>query len=262
MLSPSIKTKSKGNCSCASRMRSAVSYCKRSPVPKSPITAKRTDPLLSGRVIFCAAAGSAKTAPRRICIRIRGMASGARWRIRKCALENVNHQMGFGILQNQVFAHNAVLDLLGQSWKVLQQRRRYGSDGDFLRVGLVHEKVQLDRLSLHDRAVDLLRALARKGPVDRVPELLLRTRRKNVPWFRVFSRFRDLRGQRLLVFLDLFRGGLLAHRRNSLALRVAQLFILAHLAQELLETCRLSRGNRFLDRLGFTPCGPSERGAA
>src|SRR5258708_21889344 len=50
MLSPSIITKSNGNCCRSVFIRSATSYCGASPVPMSPIAANLTEPILSGNL--------------------------------------------------------------------------------------------------------------------------------------------------------------------------------------------------------------------
>src|ERR1041384_6488581 len=153
MLSPSMITNVKGNFWRKSASCLPTSYSSFSPVPVSPMMAKRTDPGLSGRVRTCAASGA------------RLAASKARQavRLRNRMGHIVDDEVRLDVAQEQVVRDDAVLHFLGQRRQQRQECWREGRQ----RVGGRKELVHLgDEVGQPLGAVLILLVFA--GLLDRV----------------------------------------------------------------------------------------------
>src|SRR5580704_17354706 len=123
MLSPSIVTKSKGKIAWYRAICSPTWYCSLLPVPLSPMTAKRTEPALSG-----SASGRSGACPRsKIGVMARPAISNRKverlMTLFKIGLgdrvgDKIDDQIGFGITENQIAADHPVIELRRQCRQV------------------------------------------------------------------------------------------------------------------------------------------------
>ena len=137
MLSPTMIVKVKLACSRYSSSCRPISYCGLSPVPVSPITAKRVESFASGSVTLLrrATARDSATATARVSedgktgsSADHGCASrpAVFGRRRRDRIGNeVDDQVGFDVAQDQVAAEEAVLEFIGQRRQLQQQARRH-----------------------------------------------------------------------------------------------------------------------------------------
>src|ERR1700722_19669825 len=128
MLSPSMMTNSKGNFPWAASITAAVWNWGSSPVPLSPMTAKRTESAVSGSLISGACA-PARARPSHKSKQRRRIGLGDR------VGDAIDDQIGIHIAQNQEVPHHAVFDLRRQGRQIQQQRRRSGLERRAGRVG-------------------------------------------------------------------------------------------------------------------------------
>src|SRR5438046_623906 len=142
-------TNSNGNFSRNLAICRPTSYCGRSPVPLSPITAKRTDLSFTGRVSWASETLEARirmvgSAARMECLARRFMS--LRFISRDHPRDEVDDQVCFGVSKDQIVAKNAILQLFRKLGKIEQQRGRSRLQGDAGRVGLVDLVRRLHRL--------------------------------------------------------------------------------------------------------------------
>src|ERR1700758_3358846 len=121
MLSPSIITKSKGNCWRSVVIRSATWYCGASPVPMSPIAANLTEPAWSGNLNSSPRAQKAMKLRIRMAMRAFRIKFEALVRFRENVGNPVDDQICFDVQKNQLATHNAVRHLIRQFGKPKQQ---------------------------------------------------------------------------------------------------------------------------------------------
>src|SRR5690242_3777028 len=153
MLSPSMMTKSKLVALRYASISEATSNCGGSPVPLSPITAKRTDLSSSGKVrlsplraggavstavIDCAPAGeiSANTDQTAAAAKILRSGMGAR-RNRYRVTNEIYNQICLNIAKNQVVIDNPILKIFGKFRQVLEQGGRHGLQRHGMGIGLI-----------------------------------------------------------------------------------------------------------------------------
>src|ERR1041385_7126278 len=134
MLSPSMITNVKGNFWRNSASCLPTSYSSFSPVPVSPMMAKRTDPGLSGRLRACAASGA----------RLAGRRAAPGGRLPKRIGHIVDDEVRLDVAQEQVVRDDAVLHFLGQRRQQRQQCRREGRQRVGGRKELVHPGDEVD----------------------------------------------------------------------------------------------------------------------
>src|SRR4051794_25266425 len=144
MLSPTMIVKVKLACCRNSSSFRPISYCGFSPVPVSPMTAKRVESFASGNVTFCAAV--ARTPPRRrresrqrrdgrfcgswVCFSAGGLCGGRRDHIGN----EVDDEVGFDVAQDQMAAEKPILEFHWQRRQLEQQARRHGGQRHLSRI--------------------------------------------------------------------------------------------------------------------------------
>src|SRR5262249_38228040 len=155
MLSPIITTSGNGNRACHSASSCPTSYSGRSPVPLSPMTANfSVSGLFGSGTCACAAApgwaaatatelsdGGGLAQQTSALRHSRNAAAGNRRFIAVDALpllEGLRHpvrnDVRVRIEEDQILADEAVLELLGELRKILQDLGRHGRDRDFVGV--------------------------------------------------------------------------------------------------------------------------------
>src|SRR6476620_10394467 len=119
-----MTTKEKGNFTRHDTSCAATSRWCASPVPVSPITAKRTEPFLSGSFRSSACIAGGPTSSNRARTNRRRM--GPSWHLSDGILHVINNQVRIDVAQDQVLIDDAVLDLLRQRCQVDQEVGRHG----------------------------------------------------------------------------------------------------------------------------------------
>src|SRR5882724_12257351 len=138
MLSPSMITNSNGKFWRAATIRCATSYCAASPVPMSPMAAKRTEPDLSGNLNSSARATRKKMLAKlnrstRIFLIDYPESNG--WR--KYFVNAVDDQVRFNVQKDQIATHDPVSHFVRQFGKPQQKRRGHGSERHAVRIRFV-----------------------------------------------------------------------------------------------------------------------------
>src|SRR5712691_2448353 len=147
MLSPSMITKSKGNCPRKFTIWRPTSYCSLSPVPLSPITAKRTDFGCSGSFSSgaeaCARTGAVRARNKKMERRIRSpriQSSGYR------VGDKIHDQIPACVAENQIVPSHAIVEVLRQFRQIEQQRRGHRLQWYSFRIRMIDAKLEVHRL--------------------------------------------------------------------------------------------------------------------
>src|SRR5712692_5670494 len=175
MLSPSMITKSNGKAWRAASIRWATSYCAASPVPISPMAAKRTELDLRGNLNWSAGRpGVRRIARIRRRKTRRRMGLPGEFGILFDNLGNqIDNKIGFDIQKKQIAIHDPVDDFIGEFGKLEQQSRRDGGERNSLGIDLIHVQMDfLERLPLADRGAGVPAVRALKRVANRVAKRL------------------------------------------------------------------------------------------
>src|SRR5687768_9906100 len=144
-------TNSKGKRARAFARRWPTSYCARSPVPVSPITANFTESASRGSVdLWAAGAACAGSCGRRSCgrgapyeIHVSATRAASVWNtpislVRREDVGNVvEDDLHIAVQEDHVLGIVSILEIIGQSRQMVEQERWHGGERSVSRVGFV-----------------------------------------------------------------------------------------------------------------------------
>src|SRR5258708_3706459 len=240
MLSASMITNSKGNRPRNFSICWPTSYCFWSPVPLSPITAKRTDFDCSGSLSSgagaCARMAAVRTRNRKVERRISlstKQESGYR------VGDQIDDHISACVPENQIVPRNAMVKILRQLRQIQQQRGWHRLQRRALRIGVIDAELELDRLGVFQALLDVGGVRPLHGDSDQAAELGRDLHGKDIALGGCAPGFSNLVSEVALIVLDgLRRGGGLQLRQFGLY-RVVQLHVSHDPILEILDERRI-----------------------
>src|SRR3954451_16107428 len=276
MLSPIITTSSYGNRPCQLAICSAMSYCRFSPLPLSPMTANLRESGLFGNSRSCAGAAAtalgaraasadvtvagpagATLAQQTIATSAQTGAHELRQRTRitlfsgNRTLDEVRNDVRVRIEQDQVRAEEPVFQLRRQLRQPREHARRDRRKRNLVGVPAVDDRLDVALLVLlEDLALHLRAAGSTKDVGQQLPGNLLHPRREDLAALRARAILFDQPAQRALMLIDLLRGGVLRQRRDRALEFLVERHVLVDVFHEFRNHRRVGVRRRLLADVG------------